>query len=94
VRDSEWSGTTWDLIATIDKKSVEVDKLGDRRLVTFRSGFKSYEKFDGVKWINHREDGPASMYANGTQQYWLEGKLYDKEEWIKRTTKLGRILYG
>ncbi len=42
----------------------------------------------------HREDGPAFIKKDGTAKYFLRGKEYDKKEWLKLTSKLGRSLYG
>jgi hypothetical protein len=31
----------------------------------------------------HREDGPAVIYDDGLLEWWLNGKYYDKEEWLE-----------
>ena len=33
----------------------------------------------------HREDGPAIEYANGTKEWWLNGKQYTEEEFNRAT---------
>ncbi len=32
----------------------------------------------------HREDGPAIIYANGKESYYLDGKKYTKEEFDQK----------
>jgi hypothetical protein len=66
---------------------------GDTRI---RKGkdFIYHEKFLDGMWHFHRDDGPAYIDSSGCEEYWLVDISYDKEEWIKRATKLGRILYG
>ncbi len=55
----------------------------------------SYHKYDGVgviKWyylgVFHREDGPASIYANGYIAWYLNGIRFDsKESWFEALTE-------
>jgi len=37
--------------------------------------------------INHREDGPAVEYADGSKYWWLNGKRVTESEHKKLTTK-------
>lgn len=41
----------------------------------------------------HNSSGPAIIF-NGEEEYWLEGKKYSKEEWLKitRKEKLAKLL--
>ena len=32
-------------------------------------------------WRIHRVDGPAVIYQDGEEDYWLEDESYTKEEW-------------
>jgi hypothetical protein len=39
--------------------------------------------YQNDKW--HRTDGPAIERANGSKEYWIEGKIYTEEEFLKKT---------
>ena len=49
---------------------------------------------DGTKkWFNkqgqiHREDGPAVEYNNGDKSWWLNGKQYSEEDFLKALDQL------
>lgn len=53
-----------------------------------------YQKFINDQWYFHREDGPAANWGDGTKVYFLEGHRYPEEEFLAKTTKLGKIIYG
>ncbi len=42
------------------------------------------ERPKGKAWfangVPHREDGPAFVYEDGTEEYWLNGVEYSEEE--------------
>lgn len=42
----------------------------------------------------YREDGPAIIYSDGYEYYYLGGDELTKREWLARTSKLGKVLYG
>ena len=44
--------------------------------------------------IIHREDGPAVEWHHGSKEFYLDGKQYSEREYLRRITKLGKILYG
>ena len=54
-----------------------------------KDDFVSFYKNDR----RHNDKGPA-IIANGEEEYWLEGKKYSKEEWLKitRKAKLSKLL--
>jgi len=37
--------------------------------------------------ILHREDGPAAIYHNGAQYWWLDDKIYSKEAYYRELHK-------
>ena len=47
--------------------------------------------FGGKYWyLNgklHRENGPAVEYADGTEEWWLNGNYYDKPDYWKEINK-------
>lgn len=54
--------------------------------------FISYKRNNGDKvWLRNRLlnrlDGPAVICANGTEQWWIEGECYTKEEFDKKVKK-------
>ena len=42
----------------------------------------------------HREDGPACEYANGTKEWYLNGKEFTEKEFLQRTRKHTIIIDG
>ncbi len=52
------------------------------------------DEFGDTRWVNklgqkHRADGPAAMYNDGTELYFLNGKMMPKHEfyfrkWIRK----------
>ncbi len=41
------------------------------------------DKFWCKNGMDHREDGPAAEYRNGSKSYYLNGKIYaEKEYWV------------
>lgn len=49
-------------------------------------------------WYFHREDGPAVEGFNKQgikySNYYIDGYHYSEQEFLTRTSKLGKILYG
>jgi len=39
----------------------------------------------------HNPVGPAVVYPNGTEGYWLNGKLLSKEEWEKQVKQVKEV---
>jgi hypothetical protein len=56
--------------------------------------YSVYEKLIDGEWLAHREDGPAVVSEEYENDFFIDGEYYEKEEFLIRTTKLGRILYG
>ena len=57
------------------------------------------ERADGYKawYVNgqrHRLDGPAIESANGSVSYYIEGEYLTYKQFLARTTRLGKLLYG
>lgn len=45
------------------------------------SGTKAYYQNDKL----HRLDGPAVIFSNGDEEYWVDGVQYTKESFLKKT---------
>lgn len=54
----------------------------------------SYIGYYNADKLAHRREGPALIYSDGYEGYWLDGKPLTKREWLARTSKLGKVLYG
>jgi len=50
------------------------------RKYTYKDGTIRY-KLNGLR---HRLDGPAVIRADGTQEWWLNGKRYDFDDYCKK----------
>jgi hypothetical protein len=55
--------------------------------------FKSIDKWGHIRYKNirgvlHREDGPARVWPDGSEWYYLNGKWYTKEKWKEEVIKL------
>lgn len=53
------------------------------------------EWYSGTKlWCEdgqlHRLDGPARICIDGTEEYWLDGKIYSKEDHAEKVAELQR----
>ena len=55
----------------------------DLRRIEGAGGYKAYF----LKSQLHREEGPAVVNADGTEEYWLNGKQVTEEEHKKLTSK-------
>jgi len=49
-----------------------------------RYKYKAWYQNDKLNRI-HRLDGPARVWFDGTEEYWIEGKRLSKEEFMRRT---------
>ena len=52
---------------------------------------------DKLWYVNgqcHRLDGPAVECADGSVDYWIEGEKLTFKQFLARTTRLGKLLYG
>ena len=55
-------------------------------------------KDNNIYWFkngkNHREDGPAMEYVNGSKWWWLNNEEYSEQEWLiaARKFKLEKVL--
>lgn len=54
----------------------------------------SYIGYYNADKLAHRREGPALIYSDGYEGYWLDGNPLTKREWLARTSKLGEVLYG
>jgi len=57
------------------------------------------EHADGYKawYVNgqcHRLDGPAIEYPDGSVSYYIEDERLTYKQFLARTTRLGKLLYG
>ena len=57
------------------------------------------EHTDGYKawYVNgqlHRLDGPAVEWYDGSVSYYIEGEYLTFKQFLARTTRLGKLLYG
>lgn len=59
----------------------------------FGDSFHEKQLISGL-WVYHCDNGPAVIYASGTELYFINGIEYTKEKFLALTTNLGRILYG
>ena len=67
-------------------------KEGDiRTRVEFGLG-KFKERFNGEDWEYHSIDGPAIIYEDHTERYYVYDYLFTKEEFYSKFSKLGKIL--
>jgi hypothetical protein len=70
------------------------------RVHTYEDGTTSYQKL--VKkdlttmpgWVDHNDNGPAFTLPDGSAYYYIEGVKLTKEEWLIKTSRLGKVLYG
>lgn len=58
--------------------------------VTFEGKWVAWYKYSQV----HRVDGPAIIWDTGREEYSLNGRYLTFNDWLVRTSKLGRVLYG
>jgi hypothetical protein len=52
-----------------------------------------HEKFIDGLWLLHNEKGPA-IIGIAYLGYYISGLYLTEQEWLGRTTKLGKVLYG
>jgi hypothetical protein len=85
----------------LDPDLYDIEQLSeDTRIVTSKSHYyKQYQSLfkstiGDYVWLNHKTDGPACLFGKDTRFYYIEGDMYGYEEWLKRVSKLGRVLYG
>jgi len=50
-------------------------------------GYKAY--YQNNKW--HRIDGPARIWPNGDEEYWIDGVRYTKEEFLAKTNPVKEL---
>lgn len=74
----------------MDKKPEE----GETRKTTFKSNNVMYEIYIKGEWVFHRLDGPAIIYSGELEYYFVLGINMSYKEFMIKTTKLGKILYG
>jgi hypothetical protein len=57
-----------------------------------------HEKLINGEWLLHNEKGPAIIGTYSYNRYmgghYLEGMFYYEKEFLAKTTKLGKVLYG
>lgn len=73
-KENSWYNSDLPALVNIEEQYIQKD------------GVRTY--FDGSKgkiYNNqlHSTDGPALTFANGKEEYYLEGKVYSKEDWEK-----------
>jgi len=70
-----------DIYKSICRRDIKVEYLGnDKYSFKYRSGFKSW-------WLDekrHREDGPAVIFIDGTEEWYLNGRYLTKEKFDER----------
>lgn len=59
-----------------------------------QSSGKIHEKLIDSHWVVHRLDGPAIEFTSGRDLYYIEGICHSESEFLAKTSKLGKILYG
>jgi len=58
-----------------------------------RPGTSFIAYYTANKYLS-REDGPAIIYSDGYEGYYLGKDELTKREWLAQTSKLGKVLYG
>jgi len=64
--------------------------------IIHRENGAAVDRFDGYKeyFQNgklHRLDGPARIWPDGTEQYWIDGVQYSKEEFLAETNPVKEL---
>jgi hypothetical protein len=79
----------------LDNYNINYLSCTERTLESKTSNSYYHQELIDDCWEIHCEDGPAAYWSDfGMSEYRLYGDFLTKEEWLNRTTKLGKVLYG
>jgi hypothetical protein len=60
---------------------------------SIKQEYDEYTEWRNEKGLLHREDGPARVYKNGGEEWWVGGKLHRINGPAATWAKLGRTWY-